>query len=499
MSVRVRFAPSPTGHLHVGNVRTALFNWLFARKENGVLVLRVEDTDAARSEKEFEEQLVRDLRWLGLEWDEGFGAGGEFGPYRQTERLDLYRSRVRDLLDSGAAYYCFCSAEELEARRQKLKQVGQEFQYSGRCREISRKEAESRIASGERATVRLRVREGSVEFRDLVFGYLEIDTATIGDFILLRSDGSAQYNLACVVDDRSMNISHVIRGEGHISNTYRQLLIYESLGFSPPEFAHLSTILGSDGTKLSKRHGATSISEFQKAGYIPEAMVNYLSLLGWTPPPGLGEILQPDEIVQNFQIEDINRSPATFDLQKLNWVNREHLKKRNSEELAELSVDLLAAANLIPENPSREVLSWLASVIQLYRKYLNRLADLIRAADHLFDFDPQKSLQTEEVIEILSAPESLQVIEAFSQQILQTQVPIDNEQYKAAVLATMELTGQKGKRLFRPVRVAITGRASGPELEALIPVLEKGSELDLPTPVIGVRARVEAVLNQLDQ
>jgi len=498
MSVRVRFAPSPTGHLHVGNVRTALFNWLFARKELGTFVLRIEDTDAERSEKRFEEQLLEDLRWLGMHWDEGVSAGGENGPYRQTERFSLYRSRVKSLIETGHAYYCFCSPEELEQRRQKLKEAGEDFHYSGKCRAIPTEEASSRVESGEQATVRLQVREGSISFQDMVFGLLETDAATIGDFILLRSDGSAQYNLACVVDDSSMGISHVIRGEGHISNTYRQILIYESLGLALPRFAHLSTILGTDGTKLSKRHGATSVSELRNAGYLPEGILNYLALLGWTPPQDGNEILSSDEIVEQFQLGNVSRSPATFDVQKLNWINRGHLKRKSADELAVLARDFLVRDQLIPKNPSPEVMDWVASMMQVILNYMDKLGDLSRASEHVFCFSPEKSLEDGEVVEILGEEGALEVIQVFAQQILKSVGGIDFETYRESVMETMKLTGLKGKKLFRPIRVAITARASGPELEQLIPVLEVGCRLELPSGVVGVKERIRVVSQRLD-
>jgi len=457
----------------------------------------VEDTDAERSQEEFERQLIADLKWLGLNWDEGFGVGGDAGPYRQTERLELYRGRVKSLIESGNAYYCFCSSEELDARRQKLKQTGLEFQYSGKCRSIAPQEAQARVEKGEDATVRLRVREGSVAFQDLVFGSLEVNTATIGDFILLRSDGSAQYNLACVVDDSEMAISHVIRGEGHISNTYRQVLLYESLGLAVPQFAHLSTILGSDGTKLSKRHGATSVSEFRKAGYLPEGILNYLAFLGWTPPQELGEILTEEELIQHFQLSSVSRSPATFDVQKLNWINRGHLKLKSGEELAALAQEELVREHLIPEDASPQVLAWVGLLMQVLLNYLDKLGDLGRAAEHVFLFDPDESLRGEEVKEVLNGENSLKVIQTFAQQILLESDPIDFEKYRKSVLQTKELTGEKGKNLFRPIRVAVTARASGPELEQLIPVLEEGCRLELPSAVKGVKERLRLVSEQL--
>ena len=462
-----------------------------------MFLLRVEDTDAERSQKVFEKQILEDLDWLGLRWDEGVVVGGDFGPYRQTERFELYQRQVKFLLDSGSAYYCFCSAEELEERRRRLKKAGREAQYSRKCSTIPVEEARRRVESGEKATVRLRVREGKVGFQDLVFGLLEVDANSIGDFILLRSDGSPQYNLACVVDDSGMKISHVIRGEGHISNTYRQILIYESLGLEMPQFAHLSTILGPDGSKLSKRHGATSVDEFRQAGYFPEGIVNYLALLGWAPPQDLGEILSSEEIIRFFNLANVNRSPAIFDVQKLDWVNRGHLKLVGNAELAVLAAEWFVDQGLIPEKPDSEVITWVAMLIEVFQKYLNKIDDLGLAAEYVFSFTPEESLNGGEVVAILTEEGSQDVIRAFAEQILRVDGQVAYEEYKEAVLQTMKGTGQKGKRLFRPIRVAITARASGPELEQLIPVLEQGSHFELPVRVKGVKERINLVLDIL--
>ena len=413
MSVRVRFAPSPTGHLHVGNVRTALYNWLFARQKSGAFILRIEDTDLDRSEKRYEEQLMEDLRWLGLAWDEGVDVGGGHGPYRQTDRSDLYTRYADQLLSSGKAYYCFCSVEDLERDRQAQLAAGLPPHYKGTCRSIPAEEAKGRRAAGEEATLRLRIRDGVVGFDDLVFGPLQVDCEVIGDFILLRSDGSAQYNFACVVDDALMEISHVIRGEGHISNTYRQILLYEALGLPMPRFAHLSTILGKDGAKLSKRHGATSIDEFRKQGYLPEALVNYLTLLGWASEKDGQEILAPEELIQQFSLERVNRSPAVFDPDKLNWINRNHLKKADRTRLADLALPYLGQAGLVPDESGAEMDQWAVDCVEFLMTHVDKLEDLPAQFEHAFSFDPEDGLASPEVQEILSQPGARQVIVAF--------------------------------------------------------------------------------------
>ena len=493
MSIRVRFAPSPTGFLHVGNVRTALFNWLLARKLGGKFILRIEDTDAERSETRFEDQLLEDLRWLGLEWDEGFSIGGEFGPYRQTERFQLYREQVHRLLDEGRAYPCFCSPEQLEQDRKVQQEKQAPLGYVGRCASLSRDEAGAKLAAGLPATIRLRVRPGCVSFQDEVFGKIEVETSTIGDFILLRSDGSAQYNLACVVDDALMKITHVIRGEGHLSNTPRQILLYEGLGWETPRFAHLSTILGPDGGKLSKRHGATSIPEFRKEGYLPEALLNYLSLLGWSPAEGTPEILGISEIVQGFELSRVQLNPAVFDRDKLNWVNRSHLKALAPSRILELARPYLESAGYLPQGDDDTVNSWLESLAALLINYIDKFSDISNQASSVLSFDPASALADPEVTAILADPASLRVIEVLDRLLAESvQEPLTWESYREIVLQVKQETGVKGKALFHPVRVSITGRASGPELDRLVPLLETGASLETPKPIPGVRERVAA-------
>jgi nondiscriminating glutamyl-tRNA synthetase len=492
MSVRVRFAPSPTGHLHVGNVRTALYNWLFARQKGGTFILRIEDTDMERSDKRYEQQLMEDLSWLGLVWDEGVDAGGSYGPYRQTDRFPLYRKYAQRLLDQGLAYYCFCTVEELEREREAQLDAGLQPHYQGRCRVVPPDQAKARLENGESATLRLRVRGGAVEFNDLVFGPLRVDCEVIGDFILLRSDGSAQYNFACVIDDASMQISHVIRGEGHISNTYRQILLYEALTSPPPRFAHLSTIMGKDGAKLSKRHGATSIDEFRRAGYLPEALDNYLTLLGWSPQQDRPEILSLEELVRDFELERVNRSPAIFDLDKLNWVNRSHLKKLDRERLLALILPYWREGGLLPEKPSDSMLSWAVDFSEFMLGHVDKLSDLPEAVRAALHFDPEAGLRTDEVREVLANPGAKAVIGALADHFRPLD-SIDSDAYREAAAEVKTKTGQKGKNLFHPIRIAVTAKASGPELERLIPLLERGSRLELPVEVLSARSRVERV------
>src|SRR5215813_10125613 len=339
--MRVRFAPSPTGQLHVGNARTALFNWLLARGQRGTFILRIEDTDAERSTRESETAIIRDLRWLGLDWDEGPDVDGPHGPYRQSERLHLYASYAAELLAADKAYHCFCSTAQLEAERQEALATGRPAHYAGTCRRLSKAQAAARMAAGERPAIRFRVpHEHDVVFTDAVRGEVRFQSEVIGDPVIVRADGHPAYNYAVVVDDALMEITHVIRGEDHISNTPRQLLLYEALGWSPPAFGHVSMVLGPDHSKLSKRHGATSVSEFRERGYLPEALANYLALLGWSPGDG-EELIPLDEMAKRFRIDDVGKSAGVFDPEKLAWVNRHYLKAASDDRLARLAVPFL--------------------------------------------------------------------------------------------------------------------------------------------------------------
>ncbi|MBE3575202.1 MAG: glutamate--tRNA ligase, partial [Firmicutes bacterium] len=315
MSVRVRFAPSPTGYLHIGNVHTALFSWLFARHNGGRFVLRIEDTDVDRSEARYEAAILDELRWLGLDWDEGVDKGGPYGPYRQSERLELYAQYAQRLLDTGHAYWCYCTREEIEAQRDAALRAGRAPRYNGHCRRLSEAERRRREQAGIKPVLRFRVPDtgGDIVVEDLIRGPIRFSLADLDDFVLVRSNGVPLYNLAVTVDDLTMRITHIIRAEEHLSNTPRQILIYQALGEAPPVFAHVSMLLGPDRTKLSKRHGAASISEFRGQGYLPEAILNYLALLGWTPPGGQ-EILSVPEIIRQFDLGRVSHSPAVFDV-----------------------------------------------------------------------------------------------------------------------------------------------------------------------------------------
>ncbi len=494
--VRVRFAPSPTGYLHVGNVRTALFNWLVARHNNGSFILRIEDTDAERSRPEYETQLMEDLRWLGLEWDEGVDRPGPHGPYRQSDRYDIYREYAQRLFDADKAFRCFCSAEELERVRQEQLARGETPRYSGKCRLLSRTEAEARRRAGEASTLRLRVRPGTVGFSDQVFGRIDVDTLQISDPVILRSDGSPTYNFSVVVDDVLMQITDVIRGEGHLSNTHRQILIYEALGKPVPQFAHLSTVLAPDGQKLSKRHGATSVEDFRLQGYLPEALINYLALLGWSPPEDGHEVLSLEEIARLFDLSRVSKSPAIFDRAKLDWMNRTYINKTPGELLAEQSARYFVDARLVPAECGPELRAWLARVIEAVKTRADHLDQLPGETAVIYGFTTLPPQLDDDAAATLQRPEALAVAQEFTR-LVDPHEQLTLEIYKEVLGKVKAATKQKGKNLFHPIRAALTGRGSGPELERLIPIYEEGSRLELPRRVMSCRERLHAVLDSL--
>ena len=473
--MRLRFAPSPTGQLHVGNARTALFNWLLAAGQGGTFILRIEDTDLERSSRESEQAILEDLRWMGLDWTEGIEAGGDHGPYRQTERLHMYRAYAVELLSSGAAYHCFCSAEQLEADRQAALAAGRPPKYAGRCRSLSRDEARRRIDGGEKAVIRFRVPEGhrDIVFNDLVRGEVRFSTEVIGDPVLVRSDGIPAYNYAVVIDDALMEITHVIRGEDHISNTPRQLLLYEAFGWRPPIFAHVSLVMGPDHSPLSKRHGATSVAEFRARGYLPEALTNYLALIGWSPGAD-EEVLPISELATRFRIEDVGHSAGVFDVEKLAWVNRHYLKAAAPARLARLAIPYLRQAGWVSELVDGD-LTYLESVIPIAAASVDRLEQIPARLSFLFDYSAVRSLQNGSIAQ--EAHESAAVIESLARE-LETSAPLlDRDAFRAMAKRVQQSSGAKGKALFHPIRLALTGEAEGIELDIAVPAIERGAQL----------------------
>jgi glutamyl-tRNA synthetase len=499
MAMRVRFAPSPTGQLHVGNARTALFNWLLARGAGGTFVLRVEDTDLERSSKESEAAILEDLRWMGLDWTEGVEAGGDVGPYRQTERFHIYRAHTVELLSRGQAYRCFCSAGQLEADRQEALAAGRPPQYVGRCRDLPVDTARRRVENGEKAVIRFRVpADREIVFQDVVRGEVRFHTSVIGDPVLVRSDGVPAYNFAVVVDDALMFITHVIRGEDHISNTPRQILLYEAFGWTPPTFAHVSLVMGPDHAPLSKRHGATSVGEFRARGYLPEALTNYMALLGWSP--GEGQELMPlEELASRFRLEDVGKSAGIFDFEKLAWVNRHYLKLASPVRLAALSVAHLKNAGWLLDATPKD-LAFLAQVVPAVAAAVDRLDQVPARLRFLFDYSAQRALETPGVREEAAAARA--VVEALDQELTTTPPMLDRESFRAMAARVRERTGQKGKALFHPLRLVLTGEPEGLELDVAVPAIEHGAALEQSgsgfVEILSARERAEQFADALD-
>ncbi|MEK6375791.1 MAG: glutamate--tRNA ligase [Acidobacteriota bacterium] len=461
MTVRVRFAPSPTGHLHVGGARTAIFNWLFTRHHGGTFIIRVEDTDLARSTRESEAMVLDDLRWLGLGWDEGPDIGGPHAPYRQSERVARYGEVARELIARSVAYRCYCTEDELEAKRKQAEAEQRPPHYDLKCWNDQRDDDSVPHA------VRFHVPEdGDVTIDDHIRGEVTWRRESLGDFIILRSDGLPTYNFSVVVDDHDMEITHVIRAEEHLTNTHRQVLIYRALGWSVPEFAHVSLILGQDRSKLSKRHGATSVSQYAEDGFLAGAMVNYLTLLGWSAPDGR-DIFDVDYAIANFSLDRVNAAPAVFDPQKLEWLNGQIIHAMSAAELRPL------VARFMPDAP------WLEEGIDVVKTSVHRLTE----------FAPALAFVREYVPASVDPP----FAEMLAQELRKHGAPHDADSYKAMVERLKTATGLKGKALFMPLRLAITGSDHGPELVRVIPLLQRASESD-PN-VLSPLARAEKLIS----
>lgn len=496
--MRLRFAPSPTGQLHVGNARTALFNWMMARGSGGSFVLRIENTDVERSTRDSEEGILTDLRWLGLDWDEGPDVGGAHGPYRQSERLGLYASYANELVARGYAYHCFCTAQKLEGERQAALAAGLVPRYAGTCRGIPVRVARARIHAGERAVVRFRVPdEGEVVFDDVVRGQVRFGADVIGDLIILRPDGRPAYNFAVVVDDALMEITDVVRGEDHISNTPRQILMYEALGFPLPRFAHLAMVLGPDHSPLSKRHGATSVAEFRTHGYLPEALVNYLALIGWSPGHG-DELLPTEQLVQRFSLEAVGHSAGVFDLEKLSWANRHYLKLADPARIARLSITHFRSCGFVNE-PREAGTRFLMEIMAMATGSVDRLEQIPQRLRFLFVFDPARAGRDEEVRRVLDEPGAREVAVALAEELAGSP-RLDRELFRQVAARVRQRTGQKARALFHPIRVVLTGEAGGPELDLAVPAIDRGAELPADcgvASIIGCRERAKLFAEHL--
>lgn len=460
---RVRFAPAPTGYLHLGSARTALFNWLYARHHGGTFVLRVEDTDLERSREDVIEQVLASLRWLGLDWDEGPEVGGDYEPYFQSQRKDLHLEHAQRLLESGRAYECYMSTEELETKRREAQAAKRPFRYEGWHRELSAEQVDAFKAEGRRPALRLKVEPpvGGYVVRDLIKGETRFPPEQLDDFVIVRSDGTPAFHLANVVDDATMKITHVIRGEDHLTNTARHQILYEAMGYPVPEFAHLPMILGPDRAKLSKRHGAVSVFDYREEGYLPEAVVNVLALLGWSSADGK-ERFHIDELIERFDLDRCGRSASIFDFEKTRHFNGLLIRELAPERLLELLEPYLEKLGAVPEGKALDL-------VKLLQKDLNLLSDLVPAAKPILE-EPRYG---EEVLQDAAMGEARSVASALEGGLQQIEDELTEEAVKGAIKAAGKQTGQKGKTLYFPIRAALTGQLHGPALDGIIRFLGK--------------------------
>ncbi len=473
--IRVRFAPSPTGNLHIGGARTALFNWLFARHNGGTFILRIDDTDFARSMEESKRGILSALRWLGLDWDEGPEVGGPHAPYAQSERLPLYEKAARELVEKGLAYPCYCTPEELAERRKQAMEEGRAPRYDGRCRHLSQQERIKLEQEGRRPALRLRIPDtGETVVHDFFRGGVAFANEVLDDFIIVKSNGIPAYNFASVVDDAEMQITHIIRAEEHLSNTPRQILVFQALEKPLPVFAHVPMILAPDRSKLSKRHGATSVEEFRDQGYLPDALINYLALLGWSPE-GEEEILSLSELVRQFSLERVGKTAAIYDTKKLTWINGHYLNEIDLDRAVELAIPFLQKKGLVPEEIPEDLMVYIRKVVEVVRTRVKTLAEIADASDYFFDDDftyeekgVKKHFQKEGVASLLQAAgQRLAGLETF-----------DLETTEEAYRNLSEELGVKAGDIIHPTRLALSGRTMGPGLFDIMVILGKERTLE---------------------
>ncbi|MBR7795436.1 MAG: glutamate--tRNA ligase [Bacillota bacterium] len=484
--VRVRYAPSPTGHLHIGNARTALFNYLYAKHFNGKMVIRIEDTDDKRNVAGGEESQLKFLQWLGVEWDEGADIGGEYGPYRQMERLDLYQKYVDELLERGLAYKCYMTEEELEAEREQQRASGQVPKYSGAHRDLSEEQITAFEKEGRQPSIRMRVPENETyTFNDIVRGEITFESSDFGDWVIVKKNGIPTYNFAVAIDDHLMEITHVLRGEEHISNTPKQMMVYNAFDWDAPQFGHMTLILNEERKKLSKRdqHILQFIEQYYNLGYLPEALFNFIALLGWSPV-GEEEIFDKDTLIDIFDPERLSTSAAIFDRHKLKWMNNEYIKAADLKDVIELAMPHLVEAGKLPQQISDEKKQWAEQVIALYKEQLRYGAEIVELTD-LF-FNEELSLD-EGAMDVLQEEQVPEVLQVFTDKLIHLD-DFTKDSIKAQIKATQKETGHRGKKLFMPIRVATTGQTHGPELPMAIELLGKAAVL----------SRLDKVLNKLE-
>ncbi|MEC3593437.1 glutamate--tRNA ligase [Bacillus pumilus] len=474
--VRVRYAPSPTGHLHIGNARTALFNYLFARSQGGKFIIRIEDTDQKRNVEGGEESQLRHLQWLGIEWDESIDKDGVYGPYRQSERNDIYKKYYDELLEKDLAYKCYCTAEELEEEREAQIARSEMPRYSGKCSHLSKEEEDKLIAEGREPSIRFRVPKGEIiKFDDMVKGDISFETDGIGDFVIVKKDGTPTYNFAVAVDDYLMKMTHILRGEDHISNTPKQIMIFNAFGWDVPLFGHMTLIVNENRKKLSKRDESIIqfIEQYKNLGYLPEALFNFIALLGWSPV-GEEELFTKEQFIDIFDVNRLSKSPALFDMHKLKWVNNQYVKALDLDQVVALTLPHLQKAGKVSEQLSDEENTWVRKLIALYHEQLSYGAEIVELTELFFKEQIEYNQEAKEVLAEEQVPE---VMASFAGQLerLESFTP---DEIKAAIKAVQKETGHKGKKLFMPIRVAVTGQTHGPELPQSIELLGKETVLN---------------------
>ncbi|MGM0138267.1 glutamate-tRNA ligase [Enterococcus sp. DIV0755b] len=475
--IRVRYAPSPTGHLHIGNARTALFNYLFARHNGGDFIIRIEDTDTKRNIEDGEKSQLDNLKWLGMDWDESPANPGEYGPYRQSERAEIYQPLIDQLLASNRAYKCYCTPEELEAEREAQRARGEMPHYSGKCAHLTPEEQAQKEAQGLTPVIRFRVPKNTeFKFHDMVKGEISFESDNVGgDFVIQKRDGMPTYNFAVAVDDHMMKITHVLRGDDHIANTPKQLMIYDAFGWKAPEFGHMTLIINSEtGKKLSKRDESILqfIEQYRELGYLPEAMFNFIALLGWSPV-GEDEIFSQDELIKMFDPNRLSKSPAAFDAKKLEWVNNHYIKAMDLDVLVEMCLPYLQKAGRISTDLSAEELERVKKIVALYQPQMSYAAQIVELSELFFTEHPVLDDAAKEVLAGETVP---QVLSAFKAK-LEAMDTVDAPSVKAAIKEVQKETGVKGKNLFMPIRVAVSGQTHGPELPDTVELLGKEKAL----------------------
>ncbi len=469
--IRVRYAPSPTGHLHIGNARTALFNYLYARNRGGKFIIRIEDTDKKRNIEGGEQSQLKYLQWLGIDWDESVDVGGEYGPYRQSERNHIYEQYNQELMEKKLAYKCYCTEEELEAEREEQAARNETPHYSGKCRHLTQEQREQFEKEGRQPSLRFKVPAGKIiAFEDMVKGEVSFESDGMGDFVIVKKDGTPTYNYAVVLDDHLMKISHVLRGDDHISNTPKQLVIYEAFGWEPPVFGHMTLIVNESRKKLSKRDESIIqfIEQYEELGYLPEALFNFITLLGWSPS-GEEEIFSKDEFIEIFDPARLSKSPALFDQQKLAWMNNQYMKKADLDRVVELALPHLIKAGKVSEGRTEEESAWVRSLISLYHDKMSFGAEIVEMSDLFFRDEVNYD---EEAKEVLAGEQVPEVLRAFLAEIDQLE-EFKADSIKAAVKAVQKATDHKGQKLFMPVRAAATGQTHGPDLMLAMELIGK--------------------------